>query len=378
MSVTIKKHAFIISLIVGVVALLWFVLVAHGAGSTFATGNGQDKLELTISSSVRYNSLPYPSTAWELKDLVPTTDHFFDFGDVKPGDEAQHSIGIRVEKNSAYVCLDFNNLTDFENGLSESESLVDATSNDGELSETVYFFAWRDDNSNNTFDIGEEPLFGSTPQSARSVLGNTTYALADVGTATSYPENSTHYIGITWCAGDIAVNIPTAEIHCDGEKLGNIIQTDSMNFDVSIRAVSTKGQPKFYCRPEERPFSPGQCPAGYQKIVDDYEGGLSWTADGAYSSVILVGGPTNENNKDPDGRNKYFYNVRMGETLAREAHDISHICAKTEGILPQSIPDVKSTVLDAVPTNPEWTPVTPSTATVLKSLGKGALKKLGL
>ncbi len=73
---------------------------------------------------------------------------------------------------------------------------------------------------------------------------------------------------------------------------------------------------------------PGQCDPGYTKIVDNYTGGLSWTADADYSAVVLVGGPKDpERNKDPQGRNATFADVEAGDTISRTAHDISHICA---------------------------------------------------
>ncbi|MGM0482476.1 MAG: hypothetical protein ACQEP6_01265, partial [Patescibacteria group bacterium] len=71
-----------------------------------------------------------------------------------------------------------------------------------------------------------------------------------------------------------------------------------------------------------------ECPDGYQKIVDNMEGSLSWTADDYYDSVILVGGPKDDDeNEDPDGRNKEFSDVESGDVLERDNHDISHVCA---------------------------------------------------
>jgi hypothetical protein len=67
--------------------------------------------------------------------------------------------------------------------------------------------------------------------------------------------------------------------------------------------------------------NPGHCPEGYTKIVDNYKGGKSWTADADYESVILVGGPPG------DGRNHDVGAVKKGETVSRDKHDISHICA---------------------------------------------------
>lgn len=86
------------------------------------------------------------------------------------------------------------------------------------------------------------------------------------------------------------------------------------------------------------PANPGQCPDGYTKLMETYTGGITWTADANYSSVILVGGPDDLSlNKDPDGRDKYFYNVKMGDTITRTEHDISHICATSAVVQTGSI-----------------------------------------
>lgn len=69
----------------------------------------------------------------------------------------------------------------------------------------------------------------------------------------------------------------------------------------------------------------GQCPEGYTNISSGFSG-LSWTADDDYDVVILVGGPPGDENQDPDGRNKTFFDVEAGDVISREAHNISHIC----------------------------------------------------
>jgi len=69
----------------------------------------------------------------------------------------------------------------------------------------------------------------------------------------------------------------------------------------------------------------GECPDGYTSIGSGFSG-LSWTANGDYAVVILVGGPPGDENQDPDGRDKVFTDVSAGDVLSREAHDISHIC----------------------------------------------------
>ena len=254
MSRTYAQVAVRITLILGVVAFLLYVLVLKGlvGGATFATGSGQGGLEMKIDSKVIYNGVYQPALSWALKDLVPGVDRFFNFPDVKPGDTGTSTISIHIKKNPAYVCLDFVNLKNKENGINEPESYEDLNgTTTGELAKGLEFFAWRDD-GDNRYEVGEKPLFGTSTQSGIQVLNNTTYTLADSKYGSPYAKNSTHYIGITWCAGNIAVSTTTAKITCDGEMLGNEAQTDSMSVDIRLRAVEANGSPKFMCVPEKK------------------------------------------------------------------------------------------------------------------------------
>jgi hypothetical protein len=118
------------------------------AGTTFATGSGQAGLEMKIDSESTYNGVSQPALSWELKDLVPGVDKFFNFDDVKPGDVGENTVSIHIDKNPAYVCLDFVNLTDKENGVNEPEGRGDGDPLSGELADGLEFFAWRDDGDN--------------------------------------------------------------------------------------------------------------------------------------------------------------------------------------------------------------------------------------
>jgi len=219
------KIAFLISLVVFV-----GVLVVRGEviGSTFANHSGSGGLQLTIDSYSVYNDQFQPELSWELKDLVPGVDKFFNFNDIKPGDTGFNNISIHVAENPAYVCLDFSNLVDEENGVNEPESLVDEEDG-GELSAAIEFFAWRDD-GDNVFEVGERTLFGDTPQSAVVALNDTTYPLADATTDEVFEEDETYYVGIEWCAGNLSVDLNTAELSCDAETMGNEYQISIMRF----------------------------------------------------------------------------------------------------------------------------------------------------
>ncbi len=240
-----------VTLIVGVLVLVGFLFAmrSEATGVTFATGSGTGGLEMKIDSKTWYNGALQPQLSWTLKHLNPWSDHFFSFDDVKPGDTGTSSMSIHIKQNPAWVCLDFKNLADAENGINEPEGHVDGNAL-GELSGELEFFGWRDD-GDYRYEVGEKSLFGSsTTQSALEVLGEKTYALADYTHGPAYAPNSTHYVGVTWCAGNLEVNTATAVITCDGTVMGNESQTDSMNLDISFRTVVATQQPKFTCIPE--------------------------------------------------------------------------------------------------------------------------------
>lgn len=242
-----------VAVIMGVLVFCAYAFVVQGefVGDTFATNSGQGGLEMQIDSRTVYNGVIQPKLTWALKNLVPGVDHFFDFDDVKPGDNGTNTISIHIKKSPAWVCLDFINLVDEENGVNEPESEVDLIDG-GELSKELEFFSWLDD-GDNIFEVGEKPLFGTSTQSGYDVLREKTYAIADYTTGTPIPKNATQHVGIVWCAGDLSVNTATAQISCNGILMGNETQTDSMKIDVKLRAVSATEQKTFTCiRPEVR------------------------------------------------------------------------------------------------------------------------------
>lgn len=272
-SVKIIRISLLLLLVVG---LAVFAFAQNNAfGSTFATNTGTGALELTIDNQTFYNGVLQPTMSWSLKNLVPATDKFFNFSDVKPGDTGTTTMSIHLKNSSAYVCLDFKNLTNAENGINEPESMLD-NNQQGELSNELEFFAWRDD-GDNKFEVGELPLFGfgTSSQTAKVLLGSTTYALADALNGPAFPANQVKYIGITWCAGNLTVNTATAKIKCDATAMGNEAQTDSMKLDVSIRAVSSTQQPKFTCNKAPAPLE--QCEIEGHKYDQTGKPLANWT-----------------------------------------------------------------------------------------------------
>lgn len=272
--------------IVGRLVLLagFFALVITGLygqstqpGITFATGG----IDLKIDSRAFYNGLWYPSSSWKLKELIPGSDYFFDFDDVKPGDWGKTVISMHVKKGDAWLCLDFKNLESEENGENEPEYEEDIDGpNSGELDEGMEFFAWHDD-GDNKYEKGEKAIFNPIVQSADQVLDDETYPIGDTQNGKSCKANESRYVGIHWCAGNLSVNTYTAQISCDGSVLGNEAQTDILSVDVSIRALPSKENPRFICK-DKKPHYGGGGGGGHNDDDDDrykkknYKKFVSW------------------------------------------------------------------------------------------------------
>lgn len=232
-------------LVLGVFALAVTAASFRGAdpGTTLAC-NG---IDLKIDSKATYNGVLVPSATWALKDLVPGVDKFFNFNDIKPGDQGENTVSIHIKNSPAWVCLDFKNLLSVDNGQNEPESLNDVNGDtSGELASGMEFFSWFDD-GDNIFELGEKPIFGTTTQSAINVLNEKTYPICDTSNGTVCGVDRTKYIGVYWCAGDLTVDVAGASIQCNGTVLGNAAQTDSMSVDVALRAYPTAEYPRFRC-----------------------------------------------------------------------------------------------------------------------------------
>jgi hypothetical protein len=252
----ITKIATRLVLVVALLALTVIAVFASGAiGTTYAQFSSGGGFNLRIDSQAIYNGAAMPAATWALKDLTPGADKFFNFADIKPGDQGRTTLSLHVNQN-AWACLQFQNLTNAENGRNEPELTAgDSTPSVGELAAGTEFFAWRDD-GDNLFEVGEVPLFGTSTQAASSVLDNTKYAIADALSGGALVASTTRYVGVLWCAGDLSVNTATAAVSCNGEALGNTAQTDSFSVDVSITASTASDQPTFTCNGTPPPPPP--------------------------------------------------------------------------------------------------------------------------
>jgi len=194
---------------------------------------------------------------WAEKDLED--ERFWDFDDIKPGDEGLNIISLHVFDNDAWACMYLENQADDDNGLVEPEQEAgDLTGGlgEGELSQYIEVFMWWDENEDDEYNAGEEIVAG--PDNIYNLFGGgTVISLADSLNAIILEDSETEYLGITWCAGTLNVDTGTGTIDCDGESMGNIAQSDIFSTDIVFYTVQHRNNTEFSC---EDLFNPAPDP----------------------------------------------------------------------------------------------------------------------
>ena len=230
------------------------------SGNTFMAGD----IDLQIDKESYYNGVLREDLSWEATDL--TNELFFNYDDLKPGDEGEDTISLHVGSNPAWVCMDVELTETDDNGLTEPESAVDATggAGEGELQNYLNFVWWPDDGDNVLEDdeAANAQLSGSIANFA-----STSLAISDASGNALYPNplgtTTATYVGKAWCFGDLGLNPLTqdatstvrspadpegAGITCDGSLVGNESQSDSITGDVTFRAVQSRNNEEFLCQ----------------------------------------------------------------------------------------------------------------------------------
>jgi predicted ribosomally synthesized peptide with SipW-like signal peptide len=202
-------------------------------GNTFTAG----AIDLKVDSQCSYNGVASSECGlWKLKDLVPTSDKFFNFSDVKPGDYGENTISLHVINNDAWVCAEVVNLTSDDNGLTEPESVVDTTggAGEGELQNTMVWTVWRDDGTGGGV-AGDNIQNGTEQTLATGYPINGVLPVYDSTTGTgALPSGTIGYLGVSW-------NLPAG--------IGNKVQTDSLIGDISFNVVQARNNTNFRCIP---------------------------------------------------------------------------------------------------------------------------------
>ncbi len=183
-------------------------------------------------------------TLWSETDL--TSETFWNFNDVKPGDWGKSMISLHVYDNDSYACLFPGNIQDDENGVVDPEipagdNNLDGIPN-GELSGELEFFLWHDQNTNNQYDQGETVL-----AKAGTPFNQIQTELVQLSLAANSPID---IVGVEWCAGAQSGPQNTGDagpVTCDGSGMGNIAQTDKIIADFVAYAVQQRNNPNFSC-----------------------------------------------------------------------------------------------------------------------------------
>jgi len=205
-------------------------------GNTFTAG----AVDLKIDSKCSYNGASSAQCGtWDEKDLL--SEKFFNFADTKPGDYGENTISLHVIDNPAHACLYIENMVDAENGINEPESAVDTTSDKGELSSELHFFAWGDTNGDNVWNYEETPYFSNVKGPASDVLDGKVYRLPDL------PADETTFLGVYWCYGDLIVDPATKELLCNGSAVTNASQTDSLTANLRFYVEQARHNEGFEC-----------------------------------------------------------------------------------------------------------------------------------
>ena len=233
--------------------IAYFSDTETSTGNTFTAGT----LDLLIDSDCEYNGMECTNGYWDNnqvqgnecscnfgeKDLAG--ELFFDFEDIKPGDEGEDTISLHVEDNDAWVCATLGPLVNHDNGCNEPEDIVDdtcgnpGTKTSGELGDNLYFNIWADTCNvsvtpcDNVYQDGCDIPLTSGPANGDPLSG-VTWAIADsvTGSNQPLPGDTTFCLGVGW-------NVSSS--------VGNIIQSDSVTGDISFYAVQSRNNSGFTC-----------------------------------------------------------------------------------------------------------------------------------
>ena len=177
-------------------------------------------------------------------------DLFFNFSDIKPGDQGENTVSLHVDGQDAWMCAQIANLTNNENGCNEPECAAEGGSwsgttcniangqcddpgtGKGELQNAILFTVWKDNGKgnhacNNILDADETPLVTGQP------LTNGFWPIADSKTGGKpLKVNKDACLGISWI-------LPA--------NAGNAVQSDSMAGDIKFIATAADGVNNFVC-----------------------------------------------------------------------------------------------------------------------------------
>ena len=231
-------------LILSIVAVAVVAIVAIGGtiayfsdkeislGNQFTAGS----IDLKVGdSAVVVNGPVGTTTGWSPTDL--TNEKFFDLNDLKPGDNGQDTIKIKVGSNPAWVCGEISNVNSLENDLISPETKAgDTTADVGEIDKQLYIKFFKDGDCDGTQDASEVTLKDWT------LFANVgKFAIADSITGSAFQPGVETCVTKQWCFGTASAN------GCDGSSVNSESQTDKLTADISLEAIQTRHNENFVC-----------------------------------------------------------------------------------------------------------------------------------
>ena len=196
--------------------------------------------------------------SWDITNL--DGHHFFSIDDLKPGDHGKDIISLHVESNDAYACLEIKNKVNLENVCIDPEISAgdNPASEIGEIGDLVQIFAWKDDDVDGFY----EPSKGEVSLSPVMTLNEFTKFGFDSANGYDIEAYGIEYMGLTWCAGTMAIDEIWGNITCDGSGNHDVAQSDSFTADLVLTAIQTRNNKSFSCQPsgcEDCPMSGSGC-----------------------------------------------------------------------------------------------------------------------
>lgn len=228
----------------------YFSDIETSSGNTFQAG----KIDLQIKSQCSYNGDAQAEGCgnWDYSlDGKLTSEKFFNFTDVKPGDVGENTISFTIKDNSAWMCA---NLT--------------ATTKE-KLADYLDVLWWVDTNGDNKYQNTEKVLYdGPRTLTEWLDLGNgtvlpLTFADSYLNWETwtgiySSPNtlpilgNTEQHLGVAWCFGDMTVSGDgNPGYSCNGSGEHNDAQGKKVVADLTFTVEQHRNNPDFLC-PEHR------------------------------------------------------------------------------------------------------------------------------
>lgn len=238
--------------------------------NTFTAG----ELDLKIDSDCHFNGMDCVNGFWkkdnEAATTIPcackwdekslTSEKFFNFTNLKPGDSGETTISMHVIGDDAYARFKVANVKNNDRGCNRQEKKAETWmygagsetcdwNGGGELGANMDFAIWFDMGSvlgyqnDPAQDLEEGDNILNTPLEYDAMVE------ADGASATDWVELkyngiyipfrdcATYYIGVAWCVGDMDIDGNSYAMTCDGSTAGNIIQSDSYSSDSIFEVV---------------------------------------------------------------------------------------------------------------------------------------------